>query len=66
MGSAGCILAGLVEGSASFKSCNGMAAMLLGSIGGALGYPEGVIKPGKVVLAVLFGIVQCRAWVSPI
>ena len=54
-------VADLVESSVGYQCCSGMTAMLLGgSPGGMLGFPEGVIKPGKVVLAVLVVVVQ--AW----
>ena len=46
----------------SLVGCQGYSSMAVmlsaSSLGGTLGYPAGVIKPGGVVLAVLVGVVQ--------
>ena len=54
-------MADLVESLVGFHSHSSIASMLLGgSLGGVLGYPVGVIKPGGVVLAVLVGVVGAQ------
>ena len=51
--------AGQTESLAGCQGYSSMAAMLLAcSPGSTLGYPAGVIKPGRAVLAVLVGVVQ--------
>ena len=57
----GRIAAGLAEGSAGSQSYGSIMAMHPGgSPGSALGYTAGVIKPSRVVLAVLVGVML--AW----
>ena len=56
-GSIGHIMVGLVESSVGSQSHGGMVAVHPGgSPGSALGCTAGVIKPGRVVLAVLVGV----------
>ena len=57
MGGVGGTAASLVEGSVGCQSRGSIIALLpVGSPGSTLGSPEGIIKPGRVVLAFLVGV----------
>ena len=61
MGNSGHTRAGLAESSADSQNHVSVMAMHLGgSLGSVLGCTAGVVKPGRVVLTVLFGVML--AW----